>query len=48
MEHADRSLARLADYRFERLLSDHGWSARLSADEMNARLRALVTRMRAG
>jgi glyoxylase-like metal-dependent hydrolase (beta-lactamase superfamily II) len=41
------SLAKLADYRFEWLLPGHGWPAYLIADEMNARLRALVARMRA-
>lgn len=40
------SLAKLADYRFEWLLSGHGWPAHLPADEMNARLRALVARLR--
>jgi glyoxylase-like metal-dependent hydrolase (beta-lactamase superfamily II) len=42
------SLAKLADYRFEWLLPGHGWFVHLGADEMNARLRALVTRMREG
>jgi glyoxylase-like metal-dependent hydrolase (beta-lactamase superfamily II) len=42
------SLAKLVDYRFEWLLPGHGWPVHLNADEMNARLRALVTRMRAG
>ena len=42
------SLAKLADYRFEWLLPGHGWPAHLAAEEMNARLRALVTRMREG
>jgi glyoxylase-like metal-dependent hydrolase (beta-lactamase superfamily II) len=42
------SLAKLADYRFEWLLPGHGWPAHLAADEMNARLRALVIRMREG
>jgi glyoxylase-like metal-dependent hydrolase (beta-lactamase superfamily II) len=41
------SLAKLADYRFEWLLPGDGWPAHLIADEMNARLRALVARMRA-
>ena len=42
------SLAKLAGYRFEWLLPGHGWPAHLPAEEMNARLRVLVTRMRAG
>lgn len=42
------SLERLADYRFEWLLPGHGWPVHLAADEMNARLRTLVTRMREG
>ena len=42
------SLARLVDYRFEWLLPGHGWPAHLAAEAMNARLRALVTRMREG
>ena len=42
------SLGKLADYRFEWLLPGHGWPVRLSAEEMNARLRALVSRMRSG
>jgi len=42
------SLAKLADYRFEWLLPGHGWPMHLAAEEMNARLRALVTRMREG
>ena len=40
-----RSLARLAEYRFEWLLAGHGGSARLPGDEMHERLRALVERM---
>jgi glyoxylase-like metal-dependent hydrolase (beta-lactamase superfamily II) len=40
------SLAKLADYRFEWLLPGHGWPAHLAPEEMNARLRALVSRMR--
>jgi glyoxylase-like metal-dependent hydrolase (beta-lactamase superfamily II) len=40
------SLAKLADYRFEWVLPGHGWPARLAEEEMNARLRALVARMR--
>jgi glyoxylase-like metal-dependent hydrolase (beta-lactamase superfamily II) len=40
------SLAKLVNYRFEWLLPGHGWPAHLAADEMNARLRALVARMR--
>jgi glyoxylase-like metal-dependent hydrolase (beta-lactamase superfamily II)/ferredoxin len=39
------SLAKLAAYRFEWLLPGHGWPAHLPAEDMNARLRALVTRM---
>jgi glyoxylase-like metal-dependent hydrolase (beta-lactamase superfamily II) len=42
------SLAKLADYRFEWVLPGHGWPAHATAEEMNARLRALVTRMRDG
>ena len=42
------SLAKLADYRFEWLLPGHGWPAHLGAEEMNTRLRELVTRMRKG
>jgi glyoxylase-like metal-dependent hydrolase (beta-lactamase superfamily II) len=40
-----RSLARLADYRFEWVLAGHGHSARLPAQEMRTRLQALVERM---
>jgi glyoxylase-like metal-dependent hydrolase (beta-lactamase superfamily II) len=40
------SLDKLADYRFEWLLPGHGWPVHLPAEEMNARLRALVARMR--
>lgn len=40
------SLAKLADYRFEWLLPGHGWPAHLPAEEMNARLRTLIPRMR--
>jgi glyoxylase-like metal-dependent hydrolase (beta-lactamase superfamily II) len=40
------SLGRLAAYSFEWLLPGHGWPVHLLADEMNARLRALVERMR--
>jgi len=40
------SLAKLAAYRFEWLLPGHGWSVHLAAEDMNARLRELVTRMR--
>jgi glyoxylase-like metal-dependent hydrolase (beta-lactamase superfamily II) len=40
------SLAKVADYRFEWLLPGHGWPAHLAAEQMNARLRALVIRMR--
>jgi glyoxylase-like metal-dependent hydrolase (beta-lactamase superfamily II) len=42
------SLAKLAGYRFEWLLPGHGWPVHLPADEMNARLRTLLTRMSAG
>ena len=40
------SLAKLAAYRFEWLLPGHGWPAHLAAEEMSARLQALVARMR--
>ena len=40
-----RSLARLAEYRFEWVLAGHGGSARLPPDEVNERLRALLERM---
>ena len=40
-----RSLSKLMQYRFEWVLAGHGGSARLPADEMNRRLRALVQRM---
>jgi glyoxylase-like metal-dependent hydrolase (beta-lactamase superfamily II) len=40
------SLGELAAYRFEWLLPGHGWPVHLPAEEMNARLRALVARMR--
>src|SRR6266853_2071284 len=39
------SLAKLADRRFEWVLAGHGGSIRLPAEEMRARLRALVDRM---
>jgi glyoxylase-like metal-dependent hydrolase (beta-lactamase superfamily II) len=39
------SLARLFDYRFEWVLPGHGWPVHLHAEDMHARLRALVTRM---
>ncbi len=42
------SLAKLADHRFEWLLPGHGSEAHFAAEEMNARLRALVIRMRQG
>jgi glyoxylase-like metal-dependent hydrolase (beta-lactamase superfamily II) len=42
------SLGSLADYRFEWLLPGHGWPVHLPAAEMNARLRALVSRMERG
>lgn len=41
-----KSLGKLATYRFEWLLPGHGWFAHLPADEMSARLLALVARMR--
>ena len=41
------SLEKLVDHRFEWLLPGHGWPAHLPAHEMEARLRALVARMRA-
>ena len=40
------SLGKLADHRFEWVLPGHGWPAHRDADEMSARLRALVARMR--
>ena len=40
-----RSLARLAEYRFEWVLAGHGGSGRLPAEEMRLRLHALVERM---
>ncbi len=40
------SLSKLAAYRFEWLLPGHGWPAHLPAAEMNARVVALVARMR--
>jgi glyoxylase-like metal-dependent hydrolase (beta-lactamase superfamily II) len=40
------SLGKLTGYRFEWLLPGHGWPVHLSAEEMNARLLALVERMR--
>jgi glyoxylase-like metal-dependent hydrolase (beta-lactamase superfamily II) len=43
-----KSLGDLAAYRFEWLLPGHGWPVRLPAAEMNARLRALVSRMASG
>ncbi len=42
------SLGKLAAYRFEWLLPGHGWLAHLPAEEISARLRALVARMRNG
>jgi glyoxylase-like metal-dependent hydrolase (beta-lactamase superfamily II)/ferredoxin len=39
------SLAQLANRRFEWVLPGHGWPVHLPAEEMNARLRALVERM---
>lgn len=41
------SLRELAAWRFEWLLPGHGWPVHLPAEEMNARLRALVARMAA-
>jgi glyoxylase-like metal-dependent hydrolase (beta-lactamase superfamily II) len=40
------SLGRLSAYRFDWLLPGHGWPAHLPAEEMRARLLALVDRMR--
>lgn len=40
------SLAKLASYRFEWLLPGHGWPAHRDAADMQARLRALVQRMK--
>lgn len=40
-----RSLGKLHGYRFEWVLAGHGGSMRLQAEEMRARLRALVERM---
>jgi glyoxylase-like metal-dependent hydrolase (beta-lactamase superfamily II) len=40
------SLEKLTAYQFEWLLPGHGWPVHLAADAMNARLRALVRRMR--
>ena len=42
------SLAKLVDYRFDWVLPGHGWPVNGPAGEMNARLRALVTRMSSG
>ena len=42
------SLAKLAGYRFEWVLPGHGWSVHLGTGEMQARLQALVARMRKG
>jgi len=39
------SLGKLVDRTFEWVLPGHGWPAHLPADEMNARLRALIARM---
>lgn len=44
-EELTRSLARLADHRFEWVLAGHGGSQSLPAEEMNRRLRGLVERM---
>jgi glyoxylase-like metal-dependent hydrolase (beta-lactamase superfamily II) len=40
------SLAKLAEYRFEWVLPGHGWPAHCEAGEMQARVQALVARMR--
>jgi glyoxylase-like metal-dependent hydrolase (beta-lactamase superfamily II) len=40
------SMAKLQNIAFEWVLPGHGWPIHLPADEMNARLRALVVRMR--
>jgi glyoxylase-like metal-dependent hydrolase (beta-lactamase superfamily II) len=40
------SLAKLAGYRFEWVLPGHGWPAHCEAGEMQARLQALLARMR--
>jgi glyoxylase-like metal-dependent hydrolase (beta-lactamase superfamily II) len=40
------SLAKLTAYSFAWLLPGHGWPVHLDAEEVNARLRALVGRMR--
>lgn len=40
-----RSLGRLREYRFQWILPGHGHSVHLPADEMSARLQALVARM---
>jgi glyoxylase-like metal-dependent hydrolase (beta-lactamase superfamily II) len=40
------SLGKLSAYRFDWLLPGHGWFAHLPAEEMRARLLALVVRMR--
>jgi glyoxylase-like metal-dependent hydrolase (beta-lactamase superfamily II) len=40
------SLTKLAGYRFEWVLPGHGWPAHYEAGEMQARLQALVARMR--
>jgi len=42
------SLERLVEFRFEWVLPGHGWPAHLPVEEMNARLRSLVERMRDG
>jgi len=42
------SLAKLAGHRFEWVLPGHGWPVHLEEDDMQARLRALTARMRAG
>jgi glyoxylase-like metal-dependent hydrolase (beta-lactamase superfamily II) len=42
------SLGKLTAYSFEWLLPGHGWPVHLPAEEMNARLHALIIRMREG
>ena len=40
------SLGKLTTYSFKWLLPGHGWPMYLAEEEMNARLRALIGRMR--
>jgi glyoxylase-like metal-dependent hydrolase (beta-lactamase superfamily II) len=42
------SLAKLVGYRFDWVLPGHGWPVHCPAEEMSARLRALVSRMSSG